>query len=127
MRAKVLLVEDEELIGEMVKLNLEEEGCDATWIKNGQDVLATATTSCFDLILLDVMLPGKDGVSLARELREARVRAPILMLTALSGTEDKVRGLDAGADDYLIKPFDMAELLARVRALLRRAERCREN
>ncbi len=91
-------------------------------VDNGVDALTYATAQHYDLMILDIMLPGLDGITVVRELRAAGVAAPVLLLTARSETEDRVRGLDAGADDYLPKPFAMSELLARVRALLRRRE-----
>ena len=122
MPMRILLAEDEELIGRMVELNLRHEGYEVTWVKNGTDAFARAHSEPWDLLVLDVMLPGASGFQVAKDLREKDVTIPILMLTARSDTTSKVRGLDAGADDYVVKPFDMAELLARVRALIRRSQ-----
>jgi DNA-binding response OmpR family regulator len=122
MPMRILLAEDEELIGRMVELNLRHEGYEVTWVKNGTDAFARAFGEPWDLLILDVMLPGASGFQVAKDLREKEVTIPILMLTARSDTTSKVRGLDAGADDYVVKPFDMAELLARVRALIRRSQ-----
>lgn len=122
MRMRILLAEDEELIGRMVELNLRHEGYEVTWVKNGTDAFARAFGEPWDLLILDVMLPGASGFQVAKDLREKEVTIPILMLTARGDTTSKVRGLDAGADDYVVKPFDMAELLARVRALIRRSQ-----
>ena len=119
---RILLVEDEELIGRMVELNLRKEGFDVSWVKTGPEAERRAFSEPFDLMVLDAMLPGIIGFEIARRLRESQVTRPVLMLTALGQTADKVRGLEAGADDYLVKPFDLAELKARVRALMRRAQ-----
>jgi len=122
MSDKILLVEDEELIGEMVKLNLEQDGYMVNWLTDGALVLEQVKTNPVDLVVLDVMLPHKNGFEIAEEIRKNEFGTPILMLTARSETDDKVRGLDVGADDYLIKPFEMDEFLARVRALIRRSQ-----
>ena len=119
---RILLAEDEELIGRMVELNLKHDGHDVTWVKNGAEALDRAKSGSWDLLVLDVMMPGLTGFQVAQTLREAAVTVPILMLTSRADTTSKVRGLDSGADDYLVKPFDMAELKARVRALVRRAQ-----
>lgn len=119
---RILLAEDEELIGRMVELNLRHEGYDVCWVKTGDDAVQHGTESAWDLLVLDVMLPGKSGYQVARALRDHNITMPILMLTARDDTTSKVRGLDSGADDYLVKPFDMAELLARIRALIRRSQ-----
>ena len=127
MRAKVLLVEDEELIGEMIRINLEaDEGYDVAWAKDGETALRLAEDERFDIMILDIMLPGADGIQVTRTLRQRGVGTPILMLTARSDTPTKVQGLDTGADDYLTKPFDLPELLARVRAAIRRSRASRE-
>ncbi|MDQ1435865.1 MAG: two-component system, OmpR family, response regulator [Actinomycetota bacterium] len=102
-----------------------EEGYAVDVATNGTDALWLATEATFDTLILDVMLPGLDGFEVCRELREKGCRAPVLMLTARDAIEDRVRGLDAGADDYLTKPFSFAELSARVRALLRRGASAR--
>lgn len=123
MTQHVLLVEDEPLIGEMVRLNLEEEGYRVTWLCESDPVLDTVSRGAFDLIVLDVMLPGSmNGLQLAHGIRRREIGTPILMLTARSETSAKVTALDSGADDYLTKPFDMTEFLARVRALIRRGQ-----
>ncbi len=118
--SRLLLAEDDNLIGEMIRLNLEQEGHEVTWCTNGEEASRVALGESFDILLLDVMLPGRLGHDIARDVREAGLTPPILMLTARSDTPSKVTALDAGADDYLTKPFHMPELLARVRALLRR-------
>lgn len=126
MAVKVLLVEDEELIGEMVRLNLQEEGYEVHWVKDGESVLDLVEAQRFDLILLDIMLPGADGIQVTQMLRQKEIGTPILMLTARGDTRTKVRGLDVGADDYITKPFDMPELMARVRAAIRRSQGSRQ-
>lgn len=119
---RILLVEDDELIGTMVQLNLGHEGYDVTWLKRGDVVAEVTQNHDFDAILLDIDLPGRRGVDVARDLRAAGLGTPIIMLTALDATASKVAALDAGADDYVCKPFDMAELFARVRAQIRRGQ-----
>lgn len=118
---RVLLVEDDPGVGELVSEDLEAQGYAIDWARDGDEAFALIGLFPFDLIVLDVMLPGRDGFELTRALREERVRVPILMLTARDALEDRVQGLELGADDYLVKPFHLNELRARVRALLRRA------
>ncbi len=117
---RILIVEDETRLAMALRQILTEQGYEARAVHHGGDGLNLALRQSFDLILLDVMLPGLDGFSIASELRRQRVRTPILMLTAKDTVPDKVLGLDSGADDYMTKPFDSDELLARVRALTRR-------
>jgi len=121
MSERILLVEDEMLIGTMVRINLEMEGYEVDWIRDGQEASEVVASGSHDLLILDIRLPGRSGLDLVADARAAGVASPILVLTALAGVETKVRGLERGADDYLTKPFDVAELLARVKALLRRA------
>lgn len=118
---KILLVEDEVKLGRAIKAGLEQDGY-AVDLQHDYDTgLAYAETENYDVIILDRMLPGKkDGLDICREIRQAGVSTPVLMLTARGEVEDKVGGLDSGADDYLVKPFEFDELLARVRALVRR-------
>jgi len=116
----VLLVEDDPRIARVVERALLEAGHRVDPVHDGVEGLARAETGAYDLLVLDVMLPGLDGLEVARQLRRQRVRTPILMLTARDAVADRVVGLDAGADDYLTKPFALEELLARVRALGRR-------
>jgi len=118
---RVLLVEDEHKISAYVKRGLEEAGYAVDAVFTGQDALDWAMSAQYDLIILDIMLPIKDGLSVCRELRHAGDSTPVLILTARDTVDDRVIGLDAGADDYLVKPFAMKELLARSRALTRRA------
>jgi DNA-binding response OmpR family regulator len=117
---KLLLVEDEPGIGQVVKQGLEEAKYQVDWATDGAKGLEMASENTYNAILLDVMLPKMDGWDVCRELRGRKVRTPIMMLTARDAVGDRVKGLDIGADDYLPKPFDFDELLARLRALLRR-------
>jgi DNA-binding response OmpR family regulator len=117
---RILLIEDEIGIVNLIKQGLEEANYRVDVARDGQAGLEMAQEQNYNLILLDIMLPGRDGFSVCEELRAMRNRVPILMLTARDTIQDKVRGLDTGADDYLPKPFNFQELLARVRALLRR-------
>lgn len=117
---RTLVVEDSRRLAGIIKRGLLEEGYTVDIAYDGEEAQYMAETTPFDVIILDVMLPKKDGVTVCRELREKKVSTPILMLTAKDSVEDKVRGLDSGADDYQVKPFAFTELLARVRALLRR-------
>ncbi len=117
---RLLLVEDEQDAARMIAKGLRQEAYTVDTASDGQVGLEKALSQAYDLIVLDVRLPLKDGWAVCREVRQAGVQIPILMLTASSATEDRIKGLDIGADDYLVKPFDVGELLARVRALLRR-------
>ena len=117
---RVLVVEDEVKMSGLLKRGLTEEGHAADVARTGDDAIWMAVAVDYDAIVLDVMLPGRDGFQVCRELRDRGVWAPVLMLTARTTVPDRVAGLDAGADDYLPKPFAFAELLARVRALARR-------
>jgi two-component system response regulator MprA len=119
VQSRVLVVEDDARLAATLQRVLAAEGHDVEVAGDGVEALRRARLRAPDLAVLDVMLPGVDGVTVCRKLRET-AQFPILMLTALSGTEERVRGLDSGADDYLVKPFEYQELLARVRALLRR-------
>lgn len=118
--SRILVVEDDAPLAATVERVLAAEGYDVDVVGNGNDALRRTRERPFDLVVLDIMLPGLDGISVCRRLR-ATSSTPVLLLTALGGTEQRVRGLDSGADDYLVKPFAYQELLARVRALLRRA------
>ena len=119
---QVLLVEDNAKMSRFIEQGLREQGYSVEVAANGQEGQELGVSRRYDLIVLDVMLPDQDGFQLCRALRGRQIETPILMLTALSTTADKVAGLDAGADDYLTKPFEFVELLARVRALLRRGQ-----
>ena len=118
--SQILVVEDEAAIARALADDFRSQGYDVDVATDGYTACEKGRTNAFDLVVLDVMLPGKDGFDVCRDLRRAGVRTPILMLTAKTATEDKVAGLDSGADDYITKPFAVAELLARVRSLLRR-------
>jgi two-component system copper resistance phosphate regulon response regulator CusR len=118
---RILLVEDESRVAGFVARGLREQAYAVDRAGDGEEAVYLASVNEYDLIVLDVMLPKKDGYTVCRELRAAGLRAPILMLTARDAVDDRVAGLDAGADDYLVKPFDFKELLARMRALLRRS------
>ena len=116
----VLVVEDDEALGEMVRRGLEASGYSVRWELDGDAAFDAASGGVYDAIVLDLMLPGTDGLTVLRALRQAGVLTPVLCLTSRGETGDRVAGLDAGADDYLVKPFAFEELLARLRALLRR-------
>jgi two-component system OmpR family response regulator len=118
---RLLLVEDDHMIGETVVDVLRAEHFAVDWIKDGVSAQAVLRTQAYDLLLLDLALPGKDGLDVLRALRAAKSRIPVLVATARDSVEQRIAGLDAGADDYVLKPYDLGELLARVRALLRRA------
>jgi two-component system copper resistance phosphate regulon response regulator CusR len=117
---RILVVEDDRKVGGFLQKGLREEQYAVDLARDGEEASDLASATDYDVIILDVMLPKKDGLVVCRELRESGVGTPILMLTALDAVEDKVAGLTGGADDYLTKPFSFEELLARVRALLRR-------
>ena len=118
---KILVVEDEKGMAQVLRRGLEEENYAVTLAHDGVSALSLSEKTRFDLVLLDVMLPGMDGIQIASRMREQRQDLPILMLTARDSVPDIVKGLDAGADDYVTKPFSFAVLLARIRALERRA------
>jgi two-component system OmpR family response regulator len=117
----VLVVEDDEVLGKALRRGLEESGHTCTWVKNGEKGLAAALSQKCDTIVLDLMLPDKSGLDVLRTLRAEGVRTPVLILTALGSVDERVDGLNAGADDYLVKPFSFPELLARLAAISRRA------
>lgn len=118
---KILVIEDEPKVASFLKQGLEEQNYDVSIASDGLLGIKYGIETAFDLIILDVMIPHKNGVEVAKELRKAGIKTPILMLTALGSVDEKVEGLDAGADDYLLKPFDFKELLARIRALTKRS------
>ena len=117
---RVLLVEDDAMIGEAIQGALKDASYAADWVSNGQTALTTLACQRYDLVLLDLGLPGTDGLEVLRRLRFKHNPVPLLIITARDGLDDRLRGLDGGADDYVLKPFEMAELLARMRAVLRR-------
>ena len=122
---KILVVEDEKKVASFIKRGLEDDSNQVTLCYDGAEGLKRASSGEFDLVILDCMLPKKDGLAVLNELRDAGSKVPVLMLTAKADTTDVVSGLDAGADDYLVKPFAFAELQARVRALTRRSKQDR--
>jgi DNA-binding response OmpR family regulator len=122
---KILIVEDEKKVASLIKRGLEDASYQVTLSYDGADGLKRASSGEFDLVILDCMLPKKDGLTVLHELRTAGNLIPVLMLTAKADTSDIVSGLDAGADDYMVKPFVFVELQARVRALIRRSEQDR--
>ena len=124
---RVLVVEDEIKMASLIRRGLRSEGLAADVAIKGEDALWMAASTSYDAIVLDVMLPGIDGFETCRRLRESGIWAPVLMLTARDAVDDRVAGLDGGADDYLVKPFAFPELLARLRALVRRGEPERPN
>lgn len=117
---RILVVEDEKKLVEIIKKGLVEEGYSVDIALDGEEGQYMAENTPYDLVILDIMLPKKDGITICQELRLKEINTPILMLTAKDSIEDRVKGLDSGADDYLVKPFAFSELVARVRALLRR-------
>jgi DNA-binding response OmpR family regulator len=123
MKKKILIIEDEKELISGLKLNLDFEGYDVIWALDGEEGLNKALKEAPDLILLDIMLPKKDGLDVCRDLRRQNVTIPIIMLTAKGEEVDKVVGLEIGDDDYITKPFSVKELLARVKAHLRREKR----
>ena len=117
---RVLVVEDEQKVAHALREGLEGEGYEVTLEHTGEGAFFRITTETFDMILLDLMLPGRDGLQILTTLRDRGVKTPVLVLTARDALDDRVKGLDSGADDYLVKPFAFAEVLARIRAVLRR-------
>jgi two-component system OmpR family response regulator len=117
---RVLIVEDEPKMAALIRRGMRAEGVNADVVTRGEDAVVQAGSSAYDAIVLDVMLPGMDGYDACKALREQGTWSPVLMLTARDAIEDRVRGLDGGADDYLTKPFSFAELMARLRSLARR-------
>ncbi len=117
---RILLVEDDPMIGDAIQGALSDASYATDWVKNGLTALSALETQPYDLVLLDLGLPGKDGLDVLDSIRARNNPVPLLIITARDSLDDRLRGLDGGADDYLLKPFDMAELLARMRAVLRR-------
>jgi two-component system OmpR family response regulator len=117
---RVLLIEDDMMIGEAIQDALKDASYATDWIRNGQTALTTLACQHYDMVLLDLGLPGKDGLEVLTGIRAIDNPVPLLIITARDGLDDRLRGLDGGADDYVLKPFEMAELLARMRAVSRR-------
>lgn len=117
---RILVVEDEHKVASALRSGLEAEGYEVALARTGEEGFFLANSQVFDVVVLDVMLPGRDGLEILSALRKRGVQSPVLILTAKDAIEDRIIGLDAGADDYLVKPFAFAELLARIRAMLRR-------
>jgi heavy metal response regulator len=124
---RILVIEDEKKIADFIKRGLKEEGYAVDIAADGENGLFLAKTNNYDLILLDLMLPKVDGITICKSLRGEKILSPIIMLTAKDAVKDKVTGLDAGADDYLTKPFAFEELLARIRAILRKKSEQKES
>lgn len=118
---RILLVEDDELLGDGVRVGLIQYGYTVDWVKDGQSALQAILSESFDLVILDIGLPKKSGLEVLKTVRSKNLFTPVIILTARETVEDRVRGLDAGADDYLVKPFDLEELCARIRAMQRRS------
>jgi DNA-binding response OmpR family regulator len=119
---RLLVIEDDPMLGETLRNALKDEGYVVDWITNGKTALTALKDDVFDLMILDLGLPGMDGIQVVQHLRTTGSNMPVLILTARDGIQNKIDGLDAGGDDYLLKPFDLKELYARIRALLRRPQ-----
>lgn len=117
---RVLLVEDDAMIGAAVQEALQDASYAVDWVRDGKTAVLTLTSQHYDLVLLDLGLPGKDGMEVLADVRKQRIPVPLLVITARDTVEDRINGLDNGADDYVLKPFEMRELLARMRAVIRR-------
>lgn len=118
---RIMLVEDDELLGDGVRVGLTQYGYTVDWVKDGQSALSALLSETFDMVVLDLGLPKRSGLDVLRAIRAKNITTPVVILTARELVEDRVKGLDAGADDYLVKPFDLNELTARIRALQRRS------
>lgn len=118
---RILLVEDDRMIGNAVRTSLRQDGYAVDWVRDGRLAESALATEHFDLVLLDLGLPERDGIEVLRSLRQRKVATPVIVITARDDVEDRIRGLDAGADDYIVKPFDLDELAARIRSALRRS------
>lgn len=118
---RILLVEDDVMIGEAVRASLQQDGYAVDWVRDGKSADTALACGHVDLTLLDLGLPGKDGLDILRNLRRRKKNTPVIVITARDGIGDRIKGLDAGADDYVVKPFDMDELAARIRSALRRS------
>lgn len=118
---RILLVEDDAMIGESLRTSLRNEGYVVDWSRDGRMVVTALSTEHFDLVLLDLGLPGRSGIDVLNDLRASKMAIPVIIITARDAIDDRIKGLDAGADDYLVKPFDFNELSARIRSALRRS------
>jgi two-component system response regulator QseB len=118
---RILLVEDDAMIGESVAEGLKAEGYAVDWVRDGKEAEVSVSATPYSLVVLDLGLPRRDGIDVLKGIRERRIDVPVLVMTARDTVRDRIKGLDAGADDYLVKPFDLDELTARARALMRRA------
>jgi DNA-binding response OmpR family regulator len=118
---RILLVEDDAMIGESVAEGLKAEGYAVDWVRDGKEAEVAVSATPYSLVVLDLGLPRRDGIDVLKGIRERRIDVPVLVMTARDTVRDRIKGLDAGADDYLVKPFDLDELTARARALMRRA------
>ncbi len=118
---RILLVEDDAMIGDAVRTSLRQESYAVDWVRDGATADSALANEHYDLLLLDLGLPGKDGIEVLRRLRQRKQNTPVIIITARDGIDDRIRGLDAGADDYVVKPFDLDELAARMRSALRRS------
>ena len=121
MQPLILIIEDDERMAELIRRGLEENGYNVTLATDGGEGLSIALENHFDVVVTDILLPTKNGLELCKELKKANEKYPIIMLTALGTTDDKIDGFDAGADDYMVKPFEMRELTARINALIKRS------
>ncbi len=119
---RILIIEDDEQLCETLKLQFEHHGIESDCVHSGIDALYYVCQSVYDLIILDRMLPGMDGIALLKIIRENNVRTPVILATAVDSVEERIAGLDSGAEEYLVKPYDIGELLARIRALCRRPD-----
>jgi two-component system OmpR family response regulator/two-component system copper resistance phosphate regulon response regulator CusR len=120
-RMNLLVVEDDPIIGKSLRQGLTEAGHDCQWVKDGDEGLSLAQTRQFDAVVLDILLPGRSGLDVLSTLRSDGIATPVILLTALGSVEERVAGLNSGADDYLVKPFALPELLARIEAVCRRS------
>ena len=119
---RVLLVEDDEMIGESLSEALQDEAYSVDWVKNGRQAILTLKVQPYDIILLDLGLPEVDGMGVLTTIRQAHIKTPVLIITARDDVKDRITGLDSGADDYVVKPFELGEVFARMRVLIRRAQ-----
>lgn len=119
---RVLLVEDDEMIGESLSEALQDEAYSVDWVKDGRQAILTLKVQPYDIILLDLGLPEVDGMGVLTTIRQAHIKTPVLIITARDDVKDRIAGLDSGADDYVVKPFELGEVFARMRVLIRRAQ-----